>query len=343
MLRYAIRRTLWGLIVLLAVTLAVFVLFGPVLQGRGSGDPARIYAGKSPTDAQIEQVRATLGLDESYLEQYRVMLSRLVFGPSDEEKERLCPNATEERCQELVGRLGRSFEKQRSVDSLIGDRIGVTLSLAIVASIIWLGISIPIGILSAIRPRSLFDRLAMVFVLIGQSLPIYYFGLLALYFFTFQNDFFPPGGYETFQLSNPGPWFNHIILPASVLALQFTALYVRLVRGGMMDELGEDYVRTARAKGAGERRTVVVHALRNALLPVVTIFGLDLGILLGGAILTEATFGLNGVGRLSVEGATSLDVPLTTGVVLFAAMVIVVANIVVDLLYALIDPRIRLS
>jgi len=322
----------------------VFVLFGPVLQWKNSTiEPARLYAGKNFSPAQIAQVRETLGLDKSFASQYGDSVHRLVFGPSAEEKARLCPNATEERCKELVGHLGRSFAKQRSVDSLIADRFGVTLSLAIVAAIIWLGISIPVGILSAIRPRSLFDRFTVVGVLIGQSLPIYYFGLLALYFFSYKLKIFPQGGYEKFSLTDPWPWLSHMILPGATLALQFTALYVRLIRGGMMDAMGEDYVRTARAKGASERRTILRHALRNALLPIVTIFGLDLGILLGGAILTEATFGLQGIGTLSVDAANALDVPLTGGVVLFAAVLIVVANIIVDLAYAAIDPRIRLS
>jgi peptide/nickel transport system permease protein len=344
MLRYTIRRMLWGTLVILAVTLSVFVLFGPVLQWRSDTiEPARLYAGKDPSPSEIEQVRENLGLDDPFFVQYAHTIQRLVFGPSDEEKERLCPNATEERCAELVGRLGRSFEKQRSVDYLIKQRLGVTISLSIMAAIIWLSISIPVGILSAIRPRSFFDRVTMVLVLIGQSLPIYYFGLLALYFFAYKWPIFPLGGYEKFSFTDPWPWFYHIILPAITLSLQFTALYVRLVRGGMMDAMGEDYVRTARAKGAGERRTIVRHALRNVMLPVITIFGLDLGILLGGAILTEATFGLRGVGQLSVDAAVSFDVPLTSGVVMFSAIIIVTANIVVDLAYAVVDPRIRLN
>jgi peptide/nickel transport system permease protein len=343
-IRYTIRRLLWGLLVVLAVSLAVFVLFGPVMRAGKAGDAIpRIYAGKDPTDQQIEQVRKNLGLDKPTVNQYGDMLYRLVLGPSDAEKARLCPNASEERCKELVGHLGRSYEKHRSVDSLIFERLEVTVSLSLVAAVMWLGISIPVGILSAIRPRSIFDRLTVVAVLIGQSLPIFYFGLLALYFFAFRMKIFPLGGYEDFSLSDPWPWLSHLLLPGATLALQFTALYVRLIRGGMMDAMGEDYVRTARAKGAGEGRTIFRHALRNAMLPIVTIFGLDLGILLGGAILTEATFGLRGVGQLSVDAASSLDVPLTSGVVLFAAVLIVFANIIVDLLYAVIDPRIRLS
>ncbi|MSO88137.1 MAG: ABC transporter permease [Acidimicrobiia bacterium] len=343
MLRYTIRRLLWGALVILGVSLSVFVLFGPVLRARSDLSPARLYAGKNPSAAEIIQVEKNLGLDKPVMQQYGDMMYRLVLGPSDAEKKRLCPNASEDRCRELVGRLGRSYAKQRSVDLLIWDRIGATASLTLVAGVIWMSISIPVGIISAIRPRSWFDRTTVTGVLVAQSLPIYYFGLLALYFFTYKLHWFPQGGYVKFSFGNPWPWLSHLILPATTLSLTFMALYVRIVRGGMMDAMGEDYVRTARAKGSSERRTVFRHAMRNALLPVVTIFGLDLGLLLGGAILTEATFGLQGLGQLSVSAASSLDVPLTSGVVLFAAVLIVVANIVVDVAYAFIDPRIRLS
>ena len=343
MLRYTIRRLLWGVLVIAAVSLSVFVLFGPVLRSRSDITPARLYAGKNPTAAEIAQVEQNLGLNKPVMRQYGDMMYRLVLGPSDAEKERLCPNASEERCRELVGRLGRSYAKQRSVDLLIWDRVGATVSLTMVAAVIWMSISIPVGIISAIRPRSWFDRTTVTGVLIGQSLPIYYFGLLALYFFTYKFHLFPQGGYEKFSLGNPWPWLSHLILPATTLSLTFTALYVRIIRGGMIEAMGEDYVRTARAKGASERRTISRHAMRNAMLPVITLFGLDLGLLLSGAILTEATFGLQGLGQLSVSAASSLDVPLTSGVVLFAAILIVVANIIVDVAYAFIDPRIRLS
>jgi len=341
MLRYTIRRLLWGLLVIFAVTLSVFVLFGPVLRSTANVNPARLYAGKNAQADEIAQVEETLGLDKPYYEQYAISVRRLIFGPSDEEIERLCPSGND--CDELIGHLGRSFEKQRSVDSLIWSRVGVTFSLAAVAAVMWLTISIPVGVLSAVKPRSIFDRVTIVTVLVAQSLPVYYFGLLALYFLTFRFHIFPQGGYEDFAWSDPWPWLSHLILPGFTLALAFIAIYTRLVRGSMLDALGDDYIRTARAKGAGEGRTIVRHALRNALLPIVTIFGLDMGILLGGAILTEATFGLQGIGTLSIDAASSLDVPLTSGTVLFAAIMIVVANILVDLAYAFIDPRIRLT
>src|SRR5262245_52696510 len=177
MVRYAIRRTLWGLVAILAVTLSVFVLFGPVLQWKSDTlTPARLYAGKNPSDAQIAQVERTYGLDRPVLVQYGIYMRRLVLGPSEADKQELCPNATDEECRELVGRLGRSFEKRRSVDQLIWSRVPVTFSLTLVAAVMWISISIPVGVISAVKPRSFFDRITMVFVLIGQSLPIYYFG-----------------------------------------------------------------------------------------------------------------------------------------------------------------------
>jgi len=344
MIRYTIRRLLWGVLVVLAVTFCVFLLAGPVLSWKNpSITPARLYAGKNPSPQQIQQVSQLLGLDKPYYIQYLYSLRRLVMGPSSDEKARICVGATAAQCSEQIGRLGRSFQKQLSVDSLIKERFPATLSLSLVAAFMWLVISIPIGVLSAIRSRSFFDRTTMVTVLVGQALPVYYFGLLALYFLAYKWPIFPLGGYVPFDASDPWPWFSHLLLPAMVLALSFAALYVRMVRSSMLTNMGEDYVRTARAKGAKEGRVIRRHALRNALLPIVTMFGLDLGLLLGGAILTEYTFGIQGLGTLSVEAANALDIPLMAGIVLFAALVIVIANIIVDLFYAVVDPRIRLS
>ncbi len=343
MLRFLIRRILGGAFVVLIVTLAVFVLFGPVLTWKSNISPARSYAGKNPTPEQIERVKALLGLDKPYYVQYAYTLQRLIVGPTQEERERVCPGSSAAECDQLLGRFGSSFAKQRSVDSLIWARFPVTASLALVSAVIWMLISIPIGILSAIRPRSFFDRATIVFVLIGQSLPVYYIGLLALYFLAYKYQIFPLSGYENFAISNPWPWLSHLLLPALVLALAFAALYVRITRSQMLDTLSEDYVRTARAKGASEPRVIIRHALRNASQPIVTMFGLDLGLLLGGAILIEVTFGLQGLGALAVEAAKRLDVPTTAGIVLFSAILIVVANIVVDFVCAMLDPRIRLE
>jgi peptide/nickel transport system permease protein len=344
MIRYTIRRLLWGIVVILAVTFSVFLLAGPVLSWKNPGiTPARLYAGKNPTPQAIQQVSQLLGLDKPFYVQYVYSVRRLVLGPSADEKARLCPGATASECSQLVGRLGRSFQKQRSVDTLILDRFPATLSLSLMAAFMWMVLSIPIGVLSAIKSRSFFDRSTMVTILVGQSLPVYYFGLLALYFFAYKIPIFPLGGYVPLDLSNPWPWFSHLVLPASILALTFAALYVRMVRGSMLTAMSEDYVRTARAKGAKEGRVITRHALRNAVLPIVTMFGLDLGLLLGGALLVEATFGIQGIGKLTIDAATAFDVPLLTGLVMFAALLIVVANILVDLFYAVVDPRIRLT
>jgi peptide/nickel transport system permease protein len=255
-----------------------------------------------------------------------------------------------------VGRLGQSFRDQRSVDKLIADAFQVTFSLAIVAAFIWLGLAFATGILSALRKGTVFDRISMVGVLWGQALPVYYFGLLALWllaylpnsatfegWFGFRVEIFPIGGYEPIQLTNPWPWLWHLILPSGTLALQFAALYTRMIRSSMLTALGEDYVRTARAKGASPRRVVMRHAVRNVLLPIVTMAGLDIGILLGGAVLTETTFGLPGLGRRAVIAVGDLDVPLTSGIVFVAGAFIVFGSILVDVLYASLDPRIRLS
>jgi peptide/nickel transport system permease protein len=357
-LRYLLRRVLWGIAVLLALTMSVFLLFGPVLQWKSKIEPARLYAGNHPTEETVEQVTTVLGLNKPWYVQYGRYMKRIVVGPSADECRRLAPGGTAEECRESIGRLGRTFRQQRPVDTVIAEAIPATLSLTLFAAAIWITMSIPIGIISALKKRSFFDRITTAFVLIGQALPIYYFGLLALYFlaylpnsdeakrrFGFKTgfDLFPNGGYATIAEGGVWNWAWHLFLPAFTLALQFAALYARMIRSNMLTAMSEDYVRTARAKGASERRVVARHALRNALLPIVTMFGLDIGILVGGAVLTEGTFGLNGLGKVAVDGATSLDVPLVAGVVLFAGLAIVIANIVVDLLYAVIDPRIRLT
>ncbi len=280
------------------------------------------------------------------------------MGPSDDDIRKGCPqrDGVYEDCEEYVGRLGQSFILDKSVDKIVIQGITKTGSLALVAALIWMLISIPVGIMSALRRGSAFDRVTMVGVLWGQALPVYYFGLLALYFLAYlpnsdtmidligvRFDLFPIGGYEEFQLANPWPWLHHLILPGATLALQFAALYVRMIRSNMLGVLSEDYIRTARAKGVAPRNVVVRHGLRNAMLPIVTMLGLDLGILVGGAVLTEFTFGIEGLGRWAVRGASTLDVPVTSGIVLVAAAAVVIANIAVDLAYAFIDPRVRLS
>jgi peptide/nickel transport system permease protein len=319
MLRFTIRRALFGLLVLWLISVAVFALFFVAPH-----DPARVIAGRLATPQTVALVRHRLGLDEPILTQYGHFVSNLVHG-----------------------NLGYSFYNSESVNSLIISRLPVTVSLTIGAAVIWLVSGVLIGVLSATHPRSLFDRAATLFVLTGLSMPTFLLGLLLIYVFFFQLhlagiDVFPAGGYVPIS-EDPLGWLQHLILPWVTLALVTSATYSRLTRGSLLETLGEDYIRTARSKGIGERRVVYRHGLRSALTPVVTQFGIDVGTLLGGAIVTENVFGLPGLGQLAVQSVTNQDLPVIIGIVLVAAFFIVLANIVVDLLYAVLDPRVRLA
>jgi peptide/nickel transport system permease protein len=323
MIRYIIRRILWACVLFIAVTMVTYVIFFII-----PNDPAVLAAGKSATPADIERVRAFLGLNHSVPVQYLLFMKRLVLHQS----------------------LGESFVNRRSVNAMVGEAAPVTASLVFGGAFLWMLAAIPIGILSALRPRSLMDRAAMVFVLIGISMPVVVLGLLLQYTFGFWWPILPNAGYCTIINTPPGAqcgglvdWFTHMILPWITFAILFTAIYVRMVRANTMDTLGEDYVRTARAKGAPEPRVMRKHVLRNALLPVVTMLGMDIGIALGGAIFTETIFGLPGLGRLAVQATFNFDLPTVEGVVVFATLAIIVFNLIVDILYAFIDPRIKLT
>ena len=323
MIRYIIRRLLWAVVLFIAVTMVTYVIFFIIPQ-----DPAVLAAGKSATPADIERVREFLGLNHSVPVQYLLFMKRLV----------------------LHQQLGESFVNRRSVNAMVGEAAPVTASLVFGGAILWMMAAVPIGILSALRPRSLMDRAAMIFVLIGISMPVVVLGLLLQYTFGFWWPILPNAGYCTIINTPPGAqcgglvdWFTHMILPWITFAILFTAIYVRMVRSNTMDTLGEDYVRTARAKGAPEPRVMRKHVLRNALLPVVTMLGMDIGLALGGAIFTETIFGLPGLGRLAVQATFNFDLPTVMGVVVFATLAIIVFNLVVDILYAFIDPRIRLT
>jgi peptide/nickel transport system permease protein len=224
----------------------------------------------------------------------------------------------------------------------------VTASLVLGGAILWMLIALPVGILSALRPRSLLDRLAMVFVLVGISAHPVWLGLIFAYFLGFKTGFFPITGYADFfnpsgEEGGPVQWAYHLFLPWVTFAILFAALYVRMIRANVMETLNEDYVRTARAKGAPEWLVMRSHVLRNALLPVVTMLGMDVGLAMGGAIFTESVYGLPGLGKYVYDSIERVDLPVIQGIVVFATTCIIVANLVVDLLYAWIDPRIRLS
>jgi len=322
MVRYLIRRLFWAVVLFIVITLITYVIFFLV-----PADPARQAAGKAATPEQIERVRHFLGLDEPVWRQYLTFLKKLVIDHS----------------------LGFSFTNRESVNDIVRAAAPVTASLVFGGAILWLCVSIPVGILSALRPRSVGDRISMAFVLVGISAHPVWIGLLFSYFFGFKWGLTPITGYCN-MFSGPNDtcgglhdWFTHMILPWCTFAILFAGLYVRMIRANVMDTMNEDYVRTARAKGAPEYVVMRSHVLRNAMLPVVTMLGMDIGLSLGGAIFTETIYSLPGLGRTAVEGLNNFDLPQTQGVVVFAALAVIVFNLIVDVLYAFIDPRIRLT
>lgn len=319
MIRFLIHRVVFGVVVLWLISVATFALFFVAPH-----DPAKVIAGRLATPETVALVRHRLGLDQPILLQYWHFLGRLAHGD-----------------------LGYSFYSSESVNSLLASRLPVTASLTAGAALLWLVSGVLVGCLSASRPRGVLDRSATVFVLTGLSMPTFLLGLLLIYVFFYRarlagHNWFPAGGYVPFAQS-PGEWAQHLVLPWVTLAVVTAAAYSRLTRGALLDTLGEDYIRTARAKGLSRRRVLFRHALRSAITPVVTQFGIDVGTLLGGAIVTETVFGLPGLGQLAVQSVTNQDLPVIIGIVLAAAAFIVVANIVVDFAYSVLDPRVRLA
>lgn len=332
MVRFIIRRLIGIVFILWVVSVVTFAIFFIVPKALGS-DPAVLYAGRSPSAEAVAGVRQKLGLNLPVIQQYWEFLKGIFIGrhynsPGDDH---FCPAPC----------LGYSFKTNQPVWQLIISDLPVTISLAIGAAILWLIAGVGVGILSALKPGSIFDRFAMVIALAGVSLPIYFTGLVGLSIFSYRWNILPHSYVPITQ--NPLEWAHNLILPCICLAFLYAALYARLVRASMLETLGEDYVRTARAKGLAERRVIGKHALRAALTPVVTIFGLDLGSVLGGAVLLEYTFGYNGIGKLSLTAIGNQDLPVVLGVTLFAAFFILFANLLVDILYAVVDPRVRLG
>lgn len=315
---YIVRRVLWGLVLLVLVSLLTFAVFYVL----PSADPAQLRAGRSSSPETLAAIRESLGLDRPITAQYWTFLTQLV----------------------LHGDLGYSYYSNAGVGSLILDRLPATTALTLGALVVWLLVSIPIGTISAVRPRSWLDRLTMGGALVLVSAPVYWLGLVALYLFADDIGRWPllPGAGSYVPLSeSPWEWFTSLLMPWGVLAASFAAIYARLLRGSLLDALSEDFVRTARAKGLRERRVVLGHALPAAIAPLVTLAGIDVALLLGGAVLTETVFGIPGIGRLSYDAILSADYPVIQGTVLVAAMFVIVASIVVDVLYAFLDPRVR--
>jgi len=334
MIRFIIRRliiTVFLLIVVSMITFAIFFLI-PRLAGQNSYQLASQYVGRNPTPAAIHAIEQKLGFNEPLAVQYGRFAKGIVLGAHY--------NAGPDKTYCPPPCFGYSFRNQQPVWPMMLSDIPVTASLAFGAACLWLVGGTAIGVLSALRRGSVFDRAAMGIALAGVSLPIFFTGLIALELFSFRWPIFPDLQFVPLT-ENPYLWARNLVLPWTTLAFLYAALYARLTRAGMLETMGEDYIRTARAKGLPERNVIVKHGLRAALTPIVTIFGLDLGLLLGGAVLTEFTFSLHGLGLFTVLAIQNSDLPQILGVVMLTAFFVVIANLIVDILYAVVDPRVR--
>jgi peptide/nickel transport system permease protein len=319
MLSFLVRRIFSGIVVIWLVATVVFGMYFVAPH-----DVARLLAGRQATPQTVAAVSRSLGLNRPILSQYGSYLWKT-----------------------LHGNLGYSFVNSTPVTTLIGQSFPVTFSLAAGGAVIWLIIGVTSGMLAATRPRSVTDRTTTGVALFFYSMPTFLLGelLLLLFFLELHNvgiDWFPASGYVPFTQS-PAQWALHLVLPWLTIALVSAATYTRLTRASMLDVLGEDYIRTAYAKGLTERRVNYRHALRAAITPIVTQFGIDVGTLLGGVIVTETVFGLPGLGQLAINSIDHQDLPTIIGLVLLASAFVVTANVLVDIAYAVLDPRVRLS
>lgn len=333
---YIIRRLLWVILLMFVITAITFIIF-TVLPG---GDPAALRAGRRPSPELIEVIRQQLGLDEPKLIQFRNYIWEILplINPGDG-----FLGASFKTSPWLGVDFGHSFQHNVEVLPELMDRLPVTLVLTGGAALLWLAIGIPIGMLSAIRTRSLADRTTMILALIAISAPPYFVGLVLLYLFDSNIGQFQilPGSSAYEQAEGLFGHAEAMILPWITLATSFAAIYARFLRGNLMDVMSEDYIRTARAKGLSERKVIFRHGVRSAITPIVTLLGLDVGLLLGGAILTETVFDLDGIGRYAYEAIVRNDLPVIQGTVLFAALFIMLMSLVVDIVYAFLDPRVK--
>ncbi len=334
MIPFIVRRLVITVFLLLVVSMITFAIFFlvPRLAGQDSYQLAVQYVGRNPTPAAVHAIERKLGFDQPLVVQYGRFVRGIVLGAHYDAgpDKTYCPPPC----------FGYSFRNQQPVWPMMMSDLPVTASLAFGAAVLWLVFGTAIGVLSALRRGTVFDRAAMGIALAGVSLPIFFTGLVALELFSFKWPIFPNVQYVGLT-QNPLLWARNLILPWTTLAFLYAALYARLTRAGMLETMGEDYIRTARAKGLAERKVIVKHGLRAALTPIVTIFGMDLGLLLGGAVLTEFTFSMHGLGLFTVLAIQNNDLPEILGVVMLAAFFVVIANLIVDILYAVVDPRVR--
>ena len=337
MIAYIVRRLIAALLTLFGISVITFLIFFglPRLAGDTPASFAARYATRSSSEAQNVEIAKKLGFYDPLYVQYGRWAKAVVVGTDYDIGTGVdhCPAPC----------FGYSYITSEPVWPDITSRLPVTASLAAGAAVIWLIGGVAVGVLSALRPRSFFDRLAMGGALAGVSLPIFFTGIVALLIFSYKLGWTAPGGSYTPITQNVGQWAYDLILPWFVLAFAYAAAYARLTRAGMLDTMSEDYIRTARAKGVRESGVVIRHGLRAAITPIVTVFGLDLGLLLGGAILTESVFSLQGVGYMARQAVQALDFPKIMGVTMVATLFIVAANLIVDVFYAAVDPRVRLA
>jgi peptide/nickel transport system permease protein len=312
--RFALRRLAGMVAVLFAVSVLVFLTFNVL----PNADPARQLAGRSADPQRIANITEEWGFDEPLPQQYLTMMGNILSG-------------------EVV-----SYETRENVDERIVEGIPATLSLCVGAAVVWMFFGILFGYLSAVRAGGKLDKALTVVAVAGISIPVFWLAAILLNYLTYQLEIFPSGGYVGLS-EDPVEWANHLILPWITLAIVYVGFYSRVLRSNMLDAMDEDYVRTARAKGLGERQVMTRHVLRNSLVPIVTLFGLDFGALLGGAIVVEGIFSINGIGQYAYESLLNLELPPIMAITLFGAFFIVLFNALVDIVYAYLDPRVKLG
>jgi peptide/nickel transport system permease protein len=306
------KRILATVPVMIVVAIIVFTLIRLV-----PGDPAAVIAGNMATSEDIARIRTELGLDGGFFTQFGIWAKGL-----------------------LVGDLGQSFFFKKEVTALIAERIGPTISLALLTILLTVLIAVPLGTIAAWKHGGWLDRALMGFSVLGFSIPVFVIGYLLAYFFALQVDWFPVQGYKPLS-AGVGEWLKHLILPAITLSIVYVALIARVTRASVAEALTEDYVRTARAKGLPESRVLMKHALANAAVPIVTVIGVGIALLIGGVVVTESVFSIPGLGTLTVDAVLARDFPVIQGVILFFSFLYVLVNLLVDVSYLFLDPRIR--
>jgi peptide/nickel transport system permease protein len=312
LLRFLFRRLLSTVPVLLVVAVLVFLMLRLT-----PGDPAAVLAGDAATTEQIAQIRTNLGLDRSIPEQFAIWFGHM-----------------------LTGDLGQSYYYKMPVTTLIGQRLEPTVSLALITILIAVGVSVPLGVMAAWRFGGALDRTLMGFSVLGFSIPVFVLAYLLIWLFSLKLGWLPVQGYKRLS-EGVGPWLYQLILPAVTLSVIYIALIARVTRASVLDTLGEDYIRTARAKGLPEAKVLMRHALANAAVPIVTVIGIGIALLIGGVVVTESVYAIPGLGRLTVDAVLARDFPTIQGVILFFSFVYVMINLLVDLSYVFFDPRIR--